>query len=112
MSNPFSLQGKVALVTGDLSAHIGWQQLKRGVWEINSVDMDLDVIRTGTGKVFVDDEDEFENHRVSMNYPQDLQDELREQTTELLKHVAANQAPFDKAYRAQWIVKAQNLDTK
>ena len=40
-------------------------------------DLDLDVIRTGDGTVFVDDEDEFAEHRVSLAYPERWVDQAR-----------------------------------
>jgi protein associated with RNAse G/E len=36
------------------------------------VDLDLDVVRGRTGRVWVDDEDEFADHRVRFGYPDDL----------------------------------------
>jgi hypothetical protein len=40
--------------------------------EVSMVDLDLDVIRGWTGRVWVDDEDEFAAHRVSLAYPADV----------------------------------------
>jgi len=34
--------------------------------------VDLDVIRGWTGRVWVDDEDEFAEHRVSLSYPHEI----------------------------------------
>jgi hypothetical protein len=39
---------------------------------VSMVDLDLDVIRGWTGRVWVDDEDEFAAHRVSLAYPADV----------------------------------------
>ncbi len=39
---------------------------------VRSVDLDLDVIRGTTGRVWVDDEDEFAAHRVQLGYPEDV----------------------------------------
>jgi uncharacterized protein len=39
---------------------------------VSMVDLDLDVIRGWTGRVWVDDEDEFAAHRVSFAYPADV----------------------------------------
>ena len=45
------------------------------VWSgdtVTAVDLDLDVVRGWTGRVWVDDEDEFAAHRVRYAYPSDL----------------------------------------
>ena len=39
---------------------------------VRAVDLDLDVIRGAAGRTWVDDEDEFADHRVSLGYPDDL----------------------------------------
>ena len=39
---------------------------------VTAVDLDLDVVRGWTGRVWVDDEDEFAAHRVQHAYPPDL----------------------------------------
>lgn len=45
------------------------------VWEgpvLRAVDLDLDVVRGPTGRVWIDDEDEFARHRVELGYPDEL----------------------------------------
>ncbi|WP_203336199.1 DUF402 domain-containing protein [Nocardioides limicola] len=45
------------------------------VWDgtvLRAVDLDLDVVRSPGGRVWVDDEDEFADHRVRWDYPADL----------------------------------------
>ncbi len=45
------------------------------VWDgpvLRAVDLDLDVVRGPTGRVWVDDEDEFARHRVELDYPPEL----------------------------------------
>ncbi|WP_180935649.1 DUF402 domain-containing protein [Nocardioides ungokensis] len=36
---------------------------------LRAVDLDLDVVRGRTGRVWIDDEDEFAEHRVRFGYP-------------------------------------------
>jgi protein associated with RNAse G/E len=43
-----------------------------GTETITAVDLDLDVIRRHDGTVFVDDEDEFTEHRELYGYPVDV----------------------------------------
>ena len=47
---------------------------------VRAVDLDLDVIRGTTGRIWVDDEDEFAAHRVALGYP----DEVIEQAVDQL----------------------------
>lgn len=79
----------------DLSAHIGWRSLPRGGWEVNSVDMDLDVIDSRSVGVFLDDEDEFAEHSAQMDYPRALVAAIENEATALLGRVKIGQAPFD-----------------
>ncbi|GAA4376215.1 DUF402 domain-containing protein [Nocardioides caricicola] len=39
---------------------------------LRAVDLDLDVVRGNTGRVWVDDEDEFADHRVRFGYPDEV----------------------------------------
>jgi hypothetical protein len=39
---------------------------------LRAVDLDLDVVRGNRGRVWVDDEDEFAEHRVAYGYPDDV----------------------------------------
>ncbi|GEO29128.1 hypothetical protein TAE01_09380 [Terrabacter aerolatus] len=42
------------------------------VWEVTMVDLDLDVVLTRDGHLYVDDEDEFAEHRVELDYPPEV----------------------------------------
>ena len=59
------------------------------------IDMDLDVIRSTLHGVFVDDEDEFEDHRVGMGYPAETVETMRAECAALREAVDAMKAPFD-----------------
>jgi hypothetical protein len=62
---------------------------------VRAVDLDLDVIRESTGRVRVDDEDEFAQHRVELGYPQEVVD-LAVATAERIRAAVEQQlAPFD-----------------
>lgn len=93
----------------DVSTRIGWQPLPTGGWEVNSIDMDLDVIRAASRGVFLDDEDEFTDHAHRMGYPQDLQESMRRTATELLERVRSNEPPFNPDFRRQWRERAGRL---
>ena len=51
---------------------VDFQTLEGPVHAVEAVDLDLDVVRRFDGSWFVDDEDEFELHRVHYDYPPEL----------------------------------------
>ncbi|MFI2563612.1 DUF402 domain-containing protein [Paenarthrobacter sp. NPDC018779] len=79
----------------DLATAHQWKTIRPGVTEFHMVDMDLDVIRSATRGVFVDDEDEFEDHLVRMDYPVDTVAVMRDECAALLAAVSTMEAPFD-----------------
>ena len=95
----------------DLSMSIGWQQMKRGAWEVNSIDMDLDVVRSRSRGVYLDDEDEFIEHAALLGYPAALQQQLREASEWLLEQAGADAAPFNYDHRNRWLAAAAALKT-
>ena len=62
---------------------------------VEMVDLDLDVIRQRDGVVYVDDEDEFEEHRVSLGYPPRLIDSARAVTARMVMDLENARPPFD-----------------
>ncbi|WP_447644971.1 DUF402 domain-containing protein [Nocardioides zeae] len=70
---------------------------------LRSVDLDLDVIRRDDGTVFVDDEDEFAEHRVSLGYPDDLVAAAEASCAATLAAVRDGAPPFDAATVAHWL---------
>ncbi len=69
---------------------------------LRSVDLDLDVVRTAEGRVYVDDEDEFEEHRVALGYPADVVGAAREWCTRVHEQVLAEAAPYD-GHAQRWL---------
>lgn len=81
----------------DVSTQIGWAPLAHSGWELHSIDMDLDVVdRSGRG-LYLDDEDEFEEHAAAFGYPPALMASMRATAQELMERVGARQEPFDGA---------------
>ncbi|MEA5454286.1 DUF402 domain-containing protein [Sinomonas sp. JGH33] len=85
----------------DLAWDLSWRRIRpssaerKGAVEFHMIDMDLDVIRSATRGVFVDDEDEFEEHRTSMAYPPWLVSAVREECARLYDAVRRGAGPFD-----------------
>lgn len=81
------------------------------VWEddlVTCVDLDLDVIRGVTGRVWVDDEDEFAAHQVSLGYPRETVQYAVQACHDVLAMVQAGLPPFDRDTRAGWLAKLVN----
>ncbi|MGN6782109.1 MAG: DUF402 domain-containing protein [Marmoricola sp.] len=70
---------------------------------VSCIDLDLDVIRGTTGRVWVDDEDEFAEHRVSLAYPMEVVDSAVAACEEVRRLVAADEPPFHRESAAAWI---------
>jgi uncharacterized protein len=69
---------------------------------VRAVDLDLDVIRGTTGRTWVDDEDEFAAHRLSLGYPPEVVDGALSSCRQVLGDLTAGRAPFDGIHAA-WL---------
>ncbi len=99
-----------------------------GEWDadvLRSVDLDLDVVRmspqaprlhgsaplnlsAGPGEVFVDDEDEFAEHQVSLGYPADVVAAAQASCDAVLVAVRAGLPPYDGTHR-HWLAELMRL---
>ncbi len=79
----------------DLAIDLEWRRIRPHVIEFHMIDMDLDVIRTSRRGLFIDDEDEFAQHRVELGYPVELCSRIESACNDLRAAVAAGRAPFD-----------------
>ena len=61
---------------------------------VTMTDLDLDVILMRDGSLVLDDEDEFEDHRVELGYPRDLVDLARRTADEVLGAIRDGTEPF------------------
>ena len=69
-------------------------ELDAAAREITGIDLDLDVIRLGD-RLWLDDEDEFAEHRASMGYPDDVGAAAERDAQDVLALVRAALPPFD-----------------
>ena len=68
------------------------------------IDMDLDVVRVeGERGTWIDDEDEWDEHRAWYGYPADVQEHLVALAAELAENVRAQVPPFDDATADRWL---------
>ncbi len=68
------------------------------VWDgdvLHAVDLDLDVVCGPTGRVWIDDEDEFAEHRVSLGYPDQITTLAMRSCDAVQAAMTAGRAPYD-----------------
>ncbi len=75
---------------------------------LRAVDLDLDVICGNTGRVWVDDEDEFAEHRVSLGYPDEVTRAAMASCDRVQAAVEAGLAPFDGT-AVDWLTRLGGL---
>ncbi|GAA1987980.1 hypothetical protein GCM10009817_31910 [Terrabacter lapilli] len=63
-------------------------------WEVTMVDLDLDVVLTRDGHLYVDDEDEFAEHQVELAYPAQVVALAERWRDIVFAAVAAGEEPF------------------
>jgi len=74
------------------------------------IDMDLDVVRVeGERGTWIDDEDEWDEHRVQYGYPAEVQQHLEALAADLAQRVRAQQPPFDDASADVWLDRLEEL---
>lgn len=71
---------------------------------VHAVDLDLDVIRGPTGRVWVDDEDELARHRVELDYPDEIVALAVATAERVAAAVTAREAPYDGS-AARWLAR-------
>lgn len=75
---------------------------------VTAIDLDLDVERTRDGRVKLLDEDEFEEHRTVLGYPDDIVEQSLRTARELVRAVEAHREPFAKA-SAHWLAAMRRM---
>jgi hypothetical protein len=61
---------------------------------VSMIDLDLDVVLGVDGSLLIDDEDEFEEHQVSLAYPAEIVALARSTTTAVFDAITAGDEPF------------------
>lgn len=75
---------------------------------LRATDLDLDVVRGTTGRVWVDDEDEFAAHRVAFGYPEEIVG-LASRSCDLVRRaMVAREAPYDGATPLPWLARVSD----
>jgi protein associated with RNAse G/E len=100
-SNAFPHRTRVYI---DIATEVGWEG-----GEPVGIDMDLDVVEHEDRGVFIDDRDEWDEHRAELGYPVELVDRLEALALDLERRVAASEPPFDETTRASWFRRLAEL---
>jgi len=73
--------------------------------EPTGIDMDLDVVDRSDRGVYIDDRDEWDEHRVHYGYPLDIVAQLEDLAGDLERRVRAGVPPFDDAVPDAWLAR-------
>jgi hypothetical protein len=88
----------------DMAWDVRWSETARD--ELVGIDMDLDVVRALDERgLFIDDRDEWDEHRVRYGYPLDVVARLEALAVDLERRVGAFEAPFDDATAERWLAR-------
>ncbi|QEW04104.1 DUF402 domain-containing protein [Microbacterium lushaniae] len=71
--------------------------------EPTGIDMDLDVVEQAGRGIWIDDRDEWDEHRVQYGYPLDIVERLESVAVDLELRVRRRRAPFDDATISRWL---------
>lgn len=83
---------------------LGWDVRWSDAGEPTGIDMDLDVVKATDGRgLWIDDRDEWEEHRVRYGYPVEVQRHLESLAEDLERRVGAAEPPFDDATADAWL---------
>lgn len=82
----------------DITTAPVWPQPDR----VEMIDLDLDVVRLADGTVYVDDEDEFIEHRATLGYPPLMADTARGTAARLVMDLESRHPPFDTEWH-RWL---------
>jgi uncharacterized protein len=77
----------------DISTEPVWSEGR-----VTSIDLDLDVILGNTGRVWVDDEDEFADHKVRWGYPPSVVSSAIATCASVAADLTARHPPYDGAH--------------
>lgn len=93
----------------DVAWDLRWDAGEHGPEPVG-IDMDLDVVHALDGRgIFIDDRDEWDEHRVQYGYPADIVARLEQVAIDLEREVTAERAPYDGATAARWLAELDRL---
>lgn len=81
------------------------------VWDdttLRMIDLDLDVVCGPSGRIWVDDEDEFAEHRVELGYPDEVVEAALRSCDVVHARMTAGHPPYDGSH-ARWLQRLSDL---
>lgn len=91
----------------DVAWDVGWDP---ATGDPVGIDMDLDVVKSRDARgVWIDDRDEWDDHRVALGYPLDIVERLERVAVDLAQQVRSAAAPYDGATAAGWLARLAAL---
>ena len=69
---------------------------------LRAVDLDLDVVEGESGRVWIDDEDEFAQHKVALGYPDDVVAAAMRSCDRVQAALSAGHPPYDGSHQ-RWL---------
>jgi hypothetical protein len=98
----------------DLAWDVRWAPAASGAggYEPTGIDMDLDVVDHAERGIWIDDIDEWEEHRVRYGYPLDIVEALERRAADLERRVRAHEAPYDPATAGRWLAALAALEDR
>jgi uncharacterized protein len=79
--------------------------------EPTGIDMDLDVVSARDERgIWIDDRDEWEEHRVQYGYPLDIAEQLETAAIDLEDRVRRGVEPYDGGTAERWLTRLGELD--
>jgi len=92
----------------DIAWDVRWSETEHAL--VEGIDMDLDVVLARDERgLWIDDRDEWDEHRVRYGYPLDVVDRLESVAVDLEGRVRAGAAPFDDATGDRWLARLAAL---
>lgn len=88
---------------------LAWDARFSDTGEPTGIDMDLDVVEHTERGIWIDDRDEWDEHRVHYGYPLDIVARLEAVALDLEQRVTRRDAPFDDATCERWIARLDEL---
>jgi hypothetical protein len=89
----------------DITTVPRWADHGTGDTVVTAVDLDLDVVRGRSGRVWVDDEDEFADHRVRYDYPAEVVALATASLDRVHAAVRSGAGAFDPAVGRGWLTR-------
>ncbi len=82
------------------------------LWEkgsLHAVDLDLDVVRGFSGRTWIDDEDEFAEHRLTLGYPDEIIELALANCARVHDSVRDRVPPYDGPTSDAWLARLIDL---